>query len=159
MMHILFYSAKELLKIYQDYFEPEVIKKPNGISPAGRGGGGNRRGGRGGHHLVRGGGAARNVVVPVVANAVVVEPVVPASNAVEKLKAVEDHSDKQWTESMLSNLMHCNQIVADRQAFLVVNPGDKFDFSSFLHEEWLKIYPHSTLSARNIKSRYYDIFD
>ena len=142
------------MKIYQDYFEPEVIKKPNGISPAGRGVG-NRRG-RGGH-LVRGG-AARNVVVPVVANAVVVEPVVPASNAVEKLKAVEDHSDKQWTESMLSNLMHCNQIVADRQAFLVVNPGDKFDFSSFLHEEWLKIYPHSTLSARNIKSRY-DIFD
>ena len=49
----------------------------------------------------------------------------------------------------------CFIIVADRQAFLMGNPtGDKFDFSSFLHEEWLKIYPHSTLSARNIKSRY-----
>ena len=37
MMHnsFLFYSAKELLKIYQEYFEPEVAKKPNGITPAG----------------------------------------------------------------------------------------------------------------------------
>ena len=37
MMHkfFLFYSAKELLKIYQEYFEPEVAKKPNGIAPAG----------------------------------------------------------------------------------------------------------------------------
>ena len=51
----------------------------------------------------------------------------------------------------------CFIVVADRQAFLMGNPtGDKFDFSSFLHEEWLKIYPHSTLSARNIKSRYVD---
>ena len=37
MMHnsFLFHSAKELLKIYQEYFEPEVAKKPNGIAPAG----------------------------------------------------------------------------------------------------------------------------
>ena len=97
------------MKIYQDYFEPEVVKKPNGITPSGRGGW-NRGRGRGGH-LVRGG-AARNLVpVPVTGGGV--QPVVPDSNAVaaiEKLKAVEDHSDKQWTESMLSNLMHCNQI-------------------------------------------------
>ena len=34
------------VKIYQEYFEPEVAKKPNGISSAGRGGG-NRGRGRG----------------------------------------------------------------------------------------------------------------
>ena len=153
-MHYSFlsYSAKELLKIYQEYFEPEVAKKPNGITPAGiyirkkvisvygiikkkissnhtnsiyileflftlkffllenqfflnlagGRGGWNRGRGRGGGHHARGGGAARNAVVPV--------RVVPDSNAIEKLKTIEDHSDKQWTECMLSNLMHCNQI-------------------------------------------------
>ena len=43
---------------------------------------------------------------------------------------------------MLSNLMLCNDIVAERQA---ANPGDKSDFAGMLHEEWLKLYPHSTL--------------
>ena len=52
---------------------------------------------------------------------------------------------------MLSNLMLCNQIVSDRQN--LSSPGDKFDFASTLHEEWLKLYPHSILSARSIKSR------
>lgn len=65
---------------------------------------------------------------------------------------VEDHSDKQWTEGMMSNLMLCNQIVSQKQA--ISPPGDKFDFSTSLYEEWKKIYPDSTLTARNIKSRF-----
>ena len=72
------------------------------LNLAGGRGGWNRGRGRGGGHHARGGGADRNVVVPV--------RVVPDSNAIEKLKTIEDHSDKQWTECMLSNLMHCNQI-------------------------------------------------
>ena len=62
-----------------------------------------------------------------------------------------DHSDKQWSESMLSNLLLCNDIVIQKQQ---INGDSKSDCTAaMLHEEWKNIYPHSTLNARNIKSR------
>ena len=73
---------------------------------------------------------------------------VPVVQAEPKDPTIEDHSDKQWTDSMMSNLMHCNQVVTERQV-----SGDKSDLATLLHEEWMKIYPHSSLNARNIKSR------
>ena len=89
--------------IEEKFVKSDKFSIPNiFIMLAGGRGGWNRGRGRGGGHHARGAGAARNVVVPV--------PVVPDSNAIEKLKTIEDHSDKQWTECMLSNLMHCNQI-------------------------------------------------
>ena len=61
---------------------------------------------------------------------------------------MEDHSDKQWSETMMENLMTCHHLVTERQEL-----GDKTDVATLLHAEWKNIYPHSTLSARNIKSR------
>ena len=144
------HSAKELLRVYQEYFEPETTsKRANGISP--RGGGRGRGRGRGSGWGRGGGrppaGAARSIAA---ASKLAIR--VPDPNASQdKLKShIEDHSDKQWNDTMLSNLMLCNDIVAERQA---ANPGDKSDFAAMLHEEWLKLYPHSTLNSRNIKSR------
>ena len=141
------HSAKELLRVYQEYFEPETTsKRANGISP--RGGGRGRGRGRGsgwGRGGGRGGGRPLAAASKLAAQ-------VPDPNAgQDKVKSdIEDHSDKQWNDTMLSNLMLCNDIVAERQA---ANPGDKSDFAAMLHEEWLKLYPHSTLNSRNIKSR------
>ena len=52
---------------------------------------------------------------------------------------------------MLSNLLLCNDIVIQKQQ---ISGNEKSsDTSVMLHEEWKNIYPHSTLNARNIKSR------
>ena len=128
-------SAKALLKAYQDNFEPDKPASNTNGSPRGGFRGGPRRG-RGG----RGGGRGGRSVASV--PEVKVEPKDPS---------IEDHADKQWTETMMSNLMQCNQLVNDRIQDLG-NAG-KTDFAAMLHEEWVKIYPHSTLSVRSIKSR------
>ena len=68
----------------------------------------------------------------------------------------DDHSDKQWTEAMLVNLLNCGRIVENRMGASAVaaeGSAQKVDFSSLLHEEWKKIYPNSTLNSRNVKSR------
>ena len=127
-------SAKALLKAYQDNFEQD--KPQNGPSTRGGFRGGPRkRGFRGGS---RGGAQAGNPI----------PRQVPVVQAEPKDPTIEDHSDKQWSDSMMSNLLRCNQLVSQRQV-----SGDKGDLATLLHEEWLKIYPHSTLNARNIKSR------
>ena len=107
--------------------------------PRKRGGGRGSRGGRG-SGIGRGRGSTANVRL--VAPPIEI-PTVP------KDPTIEDHSDKQWTEVMMGNLMQCNQIVGEKLGI----SGEKGDFASLLHEEWMKIYPHSTLNARNIKSR------
>ena len=139
-------SPKDLLKVYQDQFEPDS-KDQNGISSRGGPGRGRGRGSRGGRG--RGVFRGRTTSVP--------NPNVPVKTStnlrLEDFKpilsnAIEDHSDKVWTETMMANLMLCNDIVSQRQV-----SGDKADMSTMLLEEWQKIYSHSTLTARNIKSR------
>jgi len=49
------------------------------------------------------------------------------------------HSDRQWTEAMLSNLMFCNQQALNKM--------------TDLESEWHLLYPNSVLTARNLKSR------
>ena len=53
---------------------------------------------------------------------------------------------------MLSNLLLCNDIVIQKQQ-LNGTTDNKSDVTTMLYEEWKNIYPHSTLNARNIKSR------
>jgi len=49
------------------------------------------------------------------------------------------HSDRQWTDAMLSNLMFCNQQALNKM--------------TDLESEWHLLYPNSVLTARNLKSR------
>ena len=53
---------------------------------------------------------------------------------------------------MLSNLVECGRTAEDLQS-IHVGGGKPPDFAGLLLEEWNRIYPHSTLSARNLKSR------
>ena len=54
---------------------------------------------------------------------------------------------------MLSNLLLVNDIVIQKQQISGNEKSTSLDTSTMLHEEWKNIYPHSTLNARNIKSR------
>ena len=65
----------------------------------------------------------------------------------------ETHTDKQWSEEMLANLVECGRTAEDLQSVRQTVPGKPPDFAGLLLEEWNRIYPHSTLSARNLKSR------
>ena len=49
-----------------------------------------------------------------------------------------------------TKLLFLLSIVIQKQQ---ISGNEKSDTSSMLHEEWKNIYPHSTLNARNIKSR------
>ena len=57
----------------------------------------------------------------------------------ETIISLATHSDRQWTEAMLSNLMYCNQQAQDKR--------------TDLESEWHLLYPNSVLTARNLKSR------
>jgi len=57
----------------------------------------------------------------------------------DTLISCSTHSDRQWTEAMLSNLMYCNQQALDKL--------------TDLESEWHLLYPNSALTARNLKSR------
>jgi len=50
------------------------------------------------------------------------------------------HGDRQWTEAMLANLLYC-------QGRVEGSSGQD------LETEWRVLYPHSLLTARNLKSR------
>ena len=63
------------------------------------------------------------------------------------VKIYDDHSDKQWSDMMLTNLLQCGQLATSRLAV----SGEKSDFATILYDEWKKIYPCSTLTTRNIK--------
>ena len=66
----------------------------------------------------------------------------------------EDHSDRLWSDSMLSNLLHCGKVAEERlkKKNLGINTTGQ-DFVEILFQEWKKIYPNSTMNSRNIKSR------
>ena len=79
---------------------------------------------------------------PVPAPASPEKPKKPRTDSVESEEAVvstSTHTDRQWTEAMLSNLMYCNLRAQ-------INQTD-------LEKEWLTLYPNSLLTARNLKSR------
>ena len=66
----------------------------------------------------------------------------------------EDHSDRLWSNTMLSHLLHCGKVAEERQNKKSVGTGNKGqDFVEILYQEWKKIYPNSTMNSRNIKSR------
>ena len=67
-------------------------------------------------------------------------------NFAPTVKIYDDHSDKQWSDLMLTNLLQCGQMAHERQ-----RAGEKSDFATILYDEWKKIYPCSTLTTRNIK--------
>eukprot|EP00094_Tigriopus_californicus_P000517 TCALIF_00501-PA protein Name:"Protein of unknown function" AED:0.04 eAED:0.04 QI:0/0.6/0.33/0.83/0.8/0.66/6/209/2301 len=73
----------------------------------------------------------------------------PAIATAQGSDALEDNNgDKQWSDSMLKALVACSQ-----RAELVVGEPNSSDFSTALLDEWKKIYPESTFTARNLKSR------
>ena len=81
------------------------------------------------------------------------------ANATETSNAIpaipdEDHSDRLWSNSMLSNLLHCGKVAEERlkKKNLGINANSQ-DFVEILFLEWKKIYPNSTMNSRNIKSR------
>lgn len=59
-----------------------------------------------------------------------------------------NNGDKHWSETMLKDLVSCSQ-----RAESAVGEPDSGDFSTILLEEWKKIYPESSFTARNLKSR------
>ena len=67
-------------------------------------------------------------------------------NFTPSVKIYDDHSDKQWSDMMLTNLLQCGQMSHERQ-----RAGEKSDFATILYDEWKKVYPCSTLTTRNIK--------
>ena len=67
-------------------------------------------------------------------------------NFAPSVKIYDDHSDKQWSDMMLTNLLQCGQMAHERQ-----RAGEKSDFATILYDEWKKVYPCSTLTTRNIK--------
>ena len=132
------FSAKYLLQVYNKHFNQESAK-PSSI----RGRGGRRGGGR---QPSRSSVDASTVTKRKHEEEDVVQ--VKEETVVIKTEEDSDHSDKQWTEAMLLNLVHCGKAVDSKMA----DNKDK-DFSTLLHEEWKKIYPNSTLNSRNVKSR------
>ena len=65
----------------------------------------------------------------------------------------DDHANKQWSEAMLENLLECGEIAKAKLQSNASGRTGSSDISSLLLEEWLKIYPRSTLTSRNLKSR------
>lgn len=65
---------------------------------------------------------------------------------VSVVKSENDHSDKQWSEEMLETLIACGERATK-------DPSQEDDFATKLQKEWLLVYPQSTLSTRNLKSR------
>ena len=66
----------------------------------------------------------------------------------------EDHADRLWSHTMLSNLLHCGKLAEERQKKKNISTGNKGqDFAEILYQEWKNIYPNSTMNSRNIKSR------
>ena len=80
------------------------------------------------------------------------------SNTLEGNKCIsvvhnEDHADRLWSETMLSNLLHCGIVAEEKQKRKSLSPNKAPDFVELLYQEWKRIYPNSLMNSRNIKSR------
>eukprot|EP00095_Tigriopus_kingsejongensis_P008318 snap_masked-scaffold871_size86487-processed-gene-0.14 protein:Tk08318 transcript:snap_masked-scaffold871_size86487-processed-gene-0.14-mRNA-1 annotation:"conserved hypothetical protein" len=125
-------SGKLLLDVYQAHYEQPEKDKRRRVHP-GRG----RR---------RGGGAAGARSSPAPVSTISRVPVEGLDGPMPDEQ--EDHSDKQWSEAMLENLLACGERANEK-----LEEGSPADMSLLLSEEWKRINPNSSLSGRSLKAR------